>query len=235
MSLKIGEINNLNNEDIGLISFLCSNNKTIENFENIINTLKKDYTEEDIEELINKNGFSDHEIYIFYYLILEKSKKNDQNTILDQSNEYPGKVKNNENDIINTQIPKITITEKIKMQNISEIPSINEEFSDDPKYKNLLSIIEKLNNNDKNLNEKLNQLNNEIVFLKQELNNEKEKLNKKIEDLNNIHKIIYFRDVSKSIFYKIWGLWRGYFPSKSKYSIHGFFKEKTFKLPKCND
>ena len=44
------------------------------------------------------------------------------------------------------------------MQNISEIPSINEEFSDDPKYKNLLSIIEKLNNNDKNLNEKLNQL-----------------------------------------------------------------------------
>lgn len=197
LSLKIGEINNLNNEDIGLISFLCSNNKTIENIENIINTLKKDYTEEDIEELINKNGFSDHEIYIFYYLILEKSKKNDQNTILDQSNEYPGKVKNNENDIINTQIPKITITEKIKMQNISEIPSINEEFSDDPKYKNLLSIIEKLNNNDKNLNEKLNQLNNEIVFLKQELNNEKEKLNKKIEDLNNIHKIIYFRDVSK--------------------------------------
>ena len=70
--LKIGEINNLNNEDIGLISFLCSNNKTIENIENIINTLKKDYTEEDIEELINKNGFSDHEIYIFYYLILEK-------------------------------------------------------------------------------------------------------------------------------------------------------------------
>ena len=113
MSLKIGEINNLNNEDIGLISFLCSNNKTIENIENIINTLKKDYTEEDIEELINKNGFSDHEIYIFYYLILEKSKKNDQNTILDQSNEYPGKVKNNENDIINTQIPKITITETI--------------------------------------------------------------------------------------------------------------------------
>ncbi len=202
LAIKIGEYNNLVKCEIGLISFICSNKKLLNNIKEIVNSFKKVPEEKELEKVIDDNGFSNYELYIFNYLLNEKIVQINENKNTEADS-------NNEIDTTNPNFKNIISSEPIKEKdNIANIQFEKQQFTDDPKYSYLISLIDELKKEFEVKNQKhkkeMNELEKEMNELKKEFeeNNQKHyeeinELNKKIENLENIHKIIYFRDVSK--------------------------------------
>ena len=214
-TLKIGKYNLLNEEEIGLLSISCINHKTIKKIKNLAESYSNCSMEE-LEQIEENKGLSDQEIYMLNFMVdeIKNSLKEESNKVNDDTNN------NISGNIINIQkeeIQPISETKEKVNQTESESKLIN--FDDDPKYQQLMSIINKMKDqHDKEIGIMKEQHDKEISMMKGEIgimkdnidslnqkinnlkkDNEKEitKLNKKIERLNNIHKIIYFRDVSK--------------------------------------
>ena len=170
---------NLKEEDIGLISLICYNNKYIEK----LKELAKGKNIEQLDSVIDEHeDLLDFDVFILSQIILENDKiKKIQDEKLKQNDELA-----NNNNI-----------------NISENES-NKELSEKKigftEYENDKNIITQLLN-------RIDTLEEEIAEIKEKEKKKEKKfekyeeeismLNKKVETLIDIHKKIYFRDVSK--------------------------------------
>ena len=170
---------NLKEEDIGLISLICYNNKYIEK----LKELAKGKSIEQLDSVIDKQvDLLEFDVFILSQIILENDKiKKIQDEKLKQNDELA-----NNNNI-----------------NISENES-NKELSEKKigftEYENDKNIITQMLN-------RIDTLEEEIAEIKEKEKNKEKKyekyeeeismLNKKVETLIDIHKKIYFRDVSK--------------------------------------
>ena len=173
---------NLKEEDIGLISMICYNNKYIEK----LKELAKGKSIEQLDSVIDKQvDLLEFDVFILSQIILENDKiKKIQDEKLKQNDELA-----NNNNI-----------------NISENES-NKELSEKKigftEYENDKNIITQLLNRIDTLEEEIAEIKekekkNEKKYEKYEKYEEKiSMLNKKVETLIDIHKKIYFRDVSK--------------------------------------
>ena len=173
---------NLKEEDIGLISLICYNNKYIEK----LKELAKGKNIEQLDSVIDEHeDLLDFDVFILSQIILENDKiKKIQNEKLKQNDELA-----NNNNI-----------------NISENES-NKELSEKKigftEYENDKNIITQLLNRIDTLEEEIAEIKekekkNEKKYEKYEKYEEEiSMLNKKVETLIDIHKKIYFRDVSK--------------------------------------
>ena len=173
---------NLKEEDIGLISLICYNNKYIEK----LKELAKGKNIEQLDSVIDEHeDLLDFDVFILSQIILENDKiKKIQDEKLKQNDELA-----NNNNI-----------------NISENES-NKELSEKKigftEYENDKNIITQLLNRIDTLEEEIAEIKekekkNEKKYEKYEKYEEKiSMLNKKVETLIDIHKKIYFRDVSK--------------------------------------
>ena len=173
---------NLKEEDIGLISMICYNNKYIEK----LKELAKGKNIEQLDSVIDEHeDLLPFDVFILSQIILENDKiKKIQDEKLKQNDELA-----NNNNI-----------------NISENES-NKELSEKKigftEYENDKNIITQLLNRIDTLEEEIAEIKekekkNEKKYEKYEKYEEKiSMLNKKVETLIDIHKKIYFRDVSK--------------------------------------
>ena len=173
---------NLKEEDIGLISLICYNNKYIEK----LKELAKGKNIEQLDSVIDEHeDLLEFDVFILSQIILENDKiKKIQDEKLKQNDELA-----NNNNI-----------------NISENES-NKELSEKKigftEYENDKNIITQLLNRIDTLEEEIAEIKekekkNEKKYEKYEKYEEEiSMLNKKVETLINIHKKIYFRDVSK--------------------------------------
>ena len=128
LAIKIGEYNNLVKCEIGLISFICSNKKLLNNIKEIVNSFKKVPEEKELEKVIDDNGFSNYELYIFNYLLNEKIVQINENKNTEADS-------NNEIDTTNPNFKNIISSEPIKEKdNIANIQFEKQQFTDDPKY-----------------------------------------------------------------------------------------------------
>ena len=170
---------NLKEEDIGLISLICYNNKYIEK----LKELAKGKNIEQLDSVIDEHeDLLDFDVFILSQIILENDKiKKIQNEKLKQNDELA----NNNNIIISENESNKELSEKkigftecendknITTQLLNRIDTLEEEIAE---------IKEKEKKNEK----KYEKYEEEISML-----------NKKVETLIDIHKKIYFRDVSK--------------------------------------
>ena len=173
---------NLKEEDIGLISLICYNNKYIEK----LKELAKGKNIEQLDSVIDEHeDLLEFDVFILSQIILENDKiKKIQDEKLKQNDELA-----NNNNI-----------------NISENES-NKELSEKKigftEYENDKNIITQLLNRIDTLEEEIAEIKekekkNEKKYEKYEKYEEKiSMLNKKVETLIDIHKKIYFLDVSK--------------------------------------
>ena len=186
-ALAIGKTKNLSEEDIGFISMICSNHKFIEDMEK----LASKYGEEDLEEIEDEQGLLDEESLILEYLISEKERQNTNKIEIF----YPPINDNDKSDEDKIDLQKENSQQKI------EPKERNNDLDNDPKYQNLVSTINKMKEEHaeeiSSLNKKIDDLANKISNMKKENEKETLKLKQDIERLNDIHKKIYFRDVSK--------------------------------------
>ena len=213
LAIKIGEYNNLDNCEIGLISFICCNKKLLNNIKEIVDSFQKIPEGEELGKVIDDYGFSNYELYIFNYLLNEK-------IVQINESKNTGTDSNNEINTTNPKLENIISSGPIKEKdNIANIKFEKQQFADDPKYSYLISLIDELKKEFEEKNQKhskemnelrkeceaknqkhikeMNELRKECEAKNQKHNKEINVLNKKIENLENIHKIIYFRDVSK--------------------------------------
>ena len=173
---------NLKEEDIGLISLICYNNKYIEK----LKELAKGKNIEQLDSVIDEHeDLLEFDVFILSQIILENDKiKKIQDEKLKQNDELA-----NNNNI-----------------NISENES-NKELSEKKigftEYENDKNIITQMLNRIDTLEEEIAEIKEkekkkEKKYEKYEKYEEKiSMLNKKVETLIDIHKKIYFRDVSK--------------------------------------
>lgn len=190
-ALRVGTKNNLEKEKIGLISLICLNTKSINEFKEKAE-LSQNYSEEDIAKIISEKGLQDNEILVMGDVFKEvASKKNSSNQI---SNENINIDINFEKDNEDKNDGKSNSTKKIKDNIQTKIEKEIEDLSDDSKYKALLTLI---NQQIKEQNEKIAILQEENTSQKQKHDDDVKKLNMKISELEDTHKAIYFRDVSK--------------------------------------
>ena len=184
-ALKIGEKNNLSKEKIGLISFICCNNKLICEFENLAAS-GKIKSIEDFNEEAENNGYSEWEEYIAEYLIFnENDKEQDQNT--DVNNPINIKINIDYNDgNIDKNFGSNHEFKEMSIKKLDKIEIEKENFDYEPKYKKLLSLIEKQNETINELTDKFKKHDKHIEELKQ-----------KIGKLNDIHQTIYSKDLLK--------------------------------------
>lgn len=190
-ALKIGAKNNLSKDKIGLISFICCNNKLMLDFEKLAAS-GKIKSLEDFEEVAEDNGYSEWEEYIVDYLIFnENAKEQDQNTevnkIININNDY----NDDKNDKSFGAKPE---SEKMgkEDQNKNIIEKKKENLGEDLEYKKLLSLIEQQKDTIKELKKKFEKLENFEKF-----ENDIKKLKQDVDKLNDIHQTINFRDISK--------------------------------------
>lgn len=170
---------NLKEEDIGLISMICYNNKYIEK----LKELAKGKSIEQLDSVIDKQvDLLEFDVFILSQIILENDKiKKIRNEKLKQNDELA----NNNN---------INISENESNKELSE------KKIDFTEYENDKNIITQLLN-------RIDTLEEEIAEIKEKEKKKEKKyekyeeelsmLNKKVETLIDIHKKIYFRDVSK--------------------------------------
>ena len=170
---------NLKEEDIGLISLICYNNKYIEK----LKELAKGKNIEQLDSVIDEHeDLLEFDVFILSQIILENDKiKKIQDEKLKQNDE----LSNNKN---------INISENESNKELSEKKIGFTEYEND---KNIITQL---------LN-KIDTLQEEIAEIKEKEKKNDEKyekyeekismLNKKVETLTDIHKKIYFRDVSK--------------------------------------
>ena len=173
---------NLKEEDIGLISLICYNNKYIEK----LKELAKGKSIEQLDSVIDKQvDLLEFDVFILSQIILENDKiKKIQDEKLKQNDE----LSNNKN---------INISENESNKELSEKKIGFTEYENDKNIiTQLLNRIDTLEEEIAEIKEK--EKKNEKKYEKYEKYEEKiSMLNKKVETLIDIHKKIYFRDVSK--------------------------------------
>ena len=173
---------NLKEEDIGLISLICYNNKYIEK----LKELAKGKNIEQLDSVIDEHeDLLEFDVFILSQIILENDKiKKIQNEKLKQNDELA----NNKN---------INISENESNKELSEKKIGFTEYENDKNIiTQLLNRIDTLEEEIAEIKEK--EKKNEKKYEKYEKYEEKiSMLNKKVETLIDIHKKIYFRDVSK--------------------------------------
>ena len=166
-ALLIKNIYNLKNEEVGLITLICGNSNFIEKMEKIADSTKA-YDEKVLEAIVKEQGLSKYEIMVLGQIFDERIKNNSPNG---SSNQII-----NDNQTINKEE--------------SEIELKKEDYDDDPKYQALIEKMDSLNN-------KISDLTHELSNVREKNEKEISKLKQDIEKLNDIHRRIYFRDVSK--------------------------------------
>lgn len=186
---------NLKDEEIGLISFICSNNNFIKYLEKLVDNNKI----EDLDKIIDEEGLLDLEILILEEIFKEKDyiQISSESTFND-SNKDESKIKNDSQNKVNNNITEIK-TET------SEQLIKNENFSNDKLYKEidfLKKQISSLNQQISQQENKLSQQENKLSHQENEYKNRISNLEKEVEELKDIHKKIYFRDVSKFYIYE---------------------------------
>ena len=173
---------NLKEEDIGLISLICYNNKYIEK----LKELAKGKNIEQLDSVIDEHeDLLPFDVFILSQIILENDKiKKIQNEKLKQNDELA----NNNN---------INISENESNKKLSEKKIGFTEYENDKNIiTQLLNRIDTLEEEIAEIKEK--EKKNEKKYEKYEKYEEEiSMLNKKVETLIDIHKKIYFRDVSK--------------------------------------
>ena len=173
---------NLKEEDIGLISLICYNNKYIEK----LKELAKGKNIEQLDSVIDEHeDLLDFDVFILSQIILENDKiKKIQDEKLKQNDELA----NNNN---------INISENESNKKLSEKKIGFTEYENDKNIiTQLLNRIDTLEEEIAEIKEK--EKKNEKKYEKYEKYEEEiSMLNKKVETLIDIHKKIYFRDVSK--------------------------------------
>ena len=213
----IGVRYKLSKDNIGLVSMICANKNFTDEIE-VIKSEKKEknvsLTKEDINKIIDDKKYCALEICALGIILDEQKIQTlhlESTTNLSANSNYKDSI----NDKI---IPENEINQQIKASEAKKEETI-ESIEDIIKDNNLankvdntiLSLIEKNNKNILVLNQKLSflmkeysSLKEEILNLKEEISNLKEenrkeiaKLNDDIGHLRDIHKKIYFRDVSK--------------------------------------
>ena len=172
-ALLIKNIYNLKNEEVGLITLICGNSNFIEKMEKIADSTKA-YDEKVLEAIVKEQGLSKYEIMVLGQIFDERIKNNSPNG---SSNQII-----NDNQTINKEESK-------SIEN-SEIELKKEDYDDDPKYQALIEKMDSLNN-------KISDLTHELSNVREKNEKEISKLKQDIEKLNDIHRRIYFRDVSK--------------------------------------
>lgn len=204
-ALSIGKSFSLSEEEIGLISILCANHKYIREIENLAQEKAQQisaYSKEELKQFQIEERLSNEGLLILLHIIDEKKK---EKLYCEKSNQPSY-------DNYKADEDKLDLRKKTNQQtpdpkseiNQSKSKLIKKDSDDDPKYQQLLSIIDNMNeqyNKDKeHYNKTISSLNKEIKDLNNDISNikkENSKLNQNIERLNNIHRLIYFRDVSK--------------------------------------
>ena len=162
---SIGITRNLENETIGYISFLCANKKLMKKLESIADS-NKERDENKLKDVMIKEALTRIEVNILDAIYAEIDKQKAQSEI-----------------------------QNIQNDNNEEKKETNEDnFSDDPKYQQLMKYIKEQNDKISDLNQKYEK---DLSNWKKEKDKEISELNQKIERLNEVHKKIYFRDVSK--------------------------------------
>ena len=98
-AIQIGEIYHLNEETIGLISFILCNNKFITDLEEMANSEKK-FTDKDIQNLVDTKQLSDNETYIATFILIDEVKyqKEKKNLITNSNNLNDIDIKDNNKD-----------------------------------------------------------------------------------------------------------------------------------------
>ena len=191
-ALKIEAKNNLPKDKIGLISFICCNNKLMGDFENLAAS-GKIKSLEDLEKEAEDKGYTESEEYIVDYLIFnENAKQQDQN--IEVNNPINNSINidynddNNDKNVgANPDSDEMSIEEQYKIE-------IKKENNDAvPDIKKVYSLIEKQNQTIKKLNEKYEELKEKCEKYDEDI----KKLRQNVDKLNDIHQTIYFRDVSK--------------------------------------
>ena len=201
-AITIGESNSLNEEEIGLILMLCNNHKCIEKLEKLIQEitqLKINCSDEELPIIQKKYRLLDEELLILEQIIKEKESQKSECVIANKPN-YENKKDNVDDNKINLpKEPSKKISEPEK-----EINQIKSELKKDDYDKinsqQLLSMINSLKEELNELKTKNDIYDNQISALNKEISNlkmENSNLSQKVERLNDIHRNIYFRDVSK--------------------------------------
>ena len=177
----------LKEEDIGLISMICSNNKYIEEMKKLV----KGKDENELKLLIAQNkDLLEFDVFILSQIFLENTEIKGEDKKLKQNDELT----NNNNIIISESETNEEISEKeINLEKI--------DFSDDMSNKKIIyQLSKKIGILEKELtvNKKIISENTKKIA-ENEKKNEKtiSELNKRIEILTEMHRKIYFRDVSK--------------------------------------
>ena len=177
----------LKEEDIGLISMICSNNKYIEEMKKLV----KGKDENELKLLIDQNkDLLEFDVFILSQIFLENTEIKGEDKKLKQNDELT----NNNNIIISESETNEEISEKeINLEKI--------DFSDDMNNKKIIyQLSKKIGILEKELtvNKKIISENTKKIA-ENEKKNEKtiSELNKRIEILTEMHRKIYFRDVSK--------------------------------------
>jgi hypothetical protein len=171
---------NLKEEDIGLISMICYNNKYIEK----LKELAKGKDIDDLNSVYDKQkDLLPFDAFILSQIILENTKIKNQDEKLKRNDELAN---NNSINISENESNKEISEKKIDLEKI--------DLTDNESSKKI--IIHLLNN--------IEILKEEIAENRKKISENEEKnekaismLNKQIETLTEIHKKIYFRDVSK--------------------------------------
>ena len=170
---------NLKEEDIGLISLICYNNKYIEK----LKELAKGKNIEQLDSVIDEHeDLLDFDVFILSQIILENDKiKKIQDEKLKQNDELA----NNKN---------INISENESNKELSEKKIGFTEYENDKNIiTQLLNRIDTLEEEIAEIKEKEKKKEKKYEKYEEEIS----MLNKKVETLIDIHKKIYFRDVSK--------------------------------------
>ena len=170
---------NLKEEDIGLISLICYNNKYIEK----LKELAKGKNIEQLDSVIDEHeDLLEFDVFILSQIILENDKiKKIQDEKLKQNDELA----NNKN---------INISENESNKELSEKKIGFTEYENDK------NIITQMLNRIDTLEEEIAEIKEKEKKKEKKYEKYEEKismLNKKVETLIDIHKKIYFRDVSK--------------------------------------
>ena len=170
---------NLKEEDIGLISLICYNGKYIEK----LKELAKGKNIEQLDSVIDEHeDLLDFDVFILSQIILENDKiKKIQDEKLKQNDE----LSNNKN---------INISENESNKELSEKKIGFTEYENDKNIiTQLLNRIDTLEEEIAEIKEKEKKKEKKYEKYEEEIS----MLNKKVETLIDIHKKIYFRDVSK--------------------------------------
>lgn len=152
-ALKIGAKNNLGKDKIGLISFICCNNKLMSDLENLAAS-GRIKSIEDLEKVEEDKGYSEWEEYIAEYLVFyENSKEQEENTELNNPiNNSINIDYNDDNNDKNVESDEMSIEEQNKIET-------KKENIDSPQdIKKLYSLIEQQNQKINELNEKYQEL-----------------------------------------------------------------------------